>query len=199
MIAINLLDWRSKYIKIQNTRFYVVTGAVIVICSIATLSTLFIINGMNSIVNEDITYLGSELVSVEGKIKDIKDLQEQKSILLSRRQVIESLQSNRSLAVIIFDNLIRAVPDGVVLVSLARKDTELTLSGNSDSNYSITVFMENMQKLSWVKDAKLTEIKTNTYTDADATQATTDNSKTVGNQSNNQINFQMKVTINENA
>lgn len=198
MIAINLLDWRSKYINIQNTRFYVVTGAVVLVCAVVALSTLLIINNMSSIVNEDVAYLGSELISVEGKIQDIKDLQEKKSVLLSRRQVIESLQSNRSLAVIIFDNLIRAVPDGVVLDALSRKGVELTLSGNSDSNYSITVFMENMQKFSWVKDAKLTEIKTNTYTDADTSQ-TPDNTKTAVTQNRNQINFQMKVTINEST
>lgn len=187
MIAINLVDWRSKYIKIQNTRFYVVTGAVVLACALFTLCTMFIVNGMISVVNADITYLTSELMTVEGKIQDIKDLQEKKSILLSRRQVIESLQSNRALAVIIFDNLIRAIPNGVVLDSLTRKTTELTLSGNSDSNYSITVFMENMQKLSWVKDAKLAEIKTNTSSDV------------ATDQSRNQISFQMKVTINENS
>jgi type IV pilus assembly protein PilN len=196
MIAINLLDWRSKYIHIQNTRFYIVVGVVVSVCAIATLSTLLIINSMISIVNQDITYLGTELVMVEGKIQDIKDLQEKKSVLLSRRQVIESLQSNRSLAVIIFDNLIRAVPDGVVLDSLSRKETELTLSGNSDSNYSITIFMENMQKLPWVKDAKLTEIKTNTYTDQ-----STDGAKAAAavDQNRSQISFQMKVTINEDS
>jgi len=196
MIAINLVDWRSRYIKIQNTRLYVVIGAVVLVCSLLTLSTMFIVNGMTSVVEDNIAYLSSELVTVEGKIQDIKDLQEKKSILLSRRQVIESLQSNRSLAVIIFDNLIRAVPDGVVLDSLSRKATELTLSGSSDSNYSITVFMENMQKFPWVKDAKLTEIKTNTYAETDQTGA---DAKPIVDQSRNQINFQMKVAINENA
>jgi type IV pilus assembly protein PilN len=193
MIAINLLDWRSKYVSIQNTRFYVVISAVVFICAIATLSTLLIINRMISIVDEDITYLGTELVMVEGKIQDIKDLQEKKSILLSRRQVIESLQSNRSLAVIIFDNLIRTVPDGVVLNSLSRKQEELTISGSSDSNYSITVFMENMQKLPWVKEAKLTEIKTNTYTEQ------AESAKTTEEQNLSLISFQMKVTINEDT
>ncbi len=195
MIAINLLDWRSKYVIIQNTRFYVVTGTVAILCVVTSLSSLFFINSMSSTVNEDIAYLNSELVTVEGKIQDIKDLQEQKSILLSRRQVIESLQSNRSLAVLIFDNLIRAVPNGVVLDSLSRKDTELTLSGNSDSNYSITVFMENMQKFLWVNDAKLSEIKTNSYKEPEQT---ADKAKVNVNQSQSQINFQMRVTINEN-
>jgi len=193
MIAINLLDWRSKYINIQNTRLYVVIGAVVLLCSLIALSSILIINNMITTVNEDITYLGTELVTVEGKIQDIKDLQEQKSVLLSRRQVIESLQSNRSLAVIIFDTLIRAVPDGIVLDSLSRKGTELLLSGSSDSNYSITVFMENMQKLTWVADATLSEIRTS----APKTDQTND--AKASEQAQSQISFQLKVTINENA
>ena len=134
-------------------------------------------------IKKDIAYLNTELFVVDGKIKDIKDLQEKKSVLLSRRQVIESLQANRSLAVIIFDNLIRAVPDGVVLTSLSRKGNELALDGNSDSNYNITVFIENMQKLSWVKTANLSEIKTYATSEDD----------------NSQISFQLTVTINADA
>lgn len=184
MIAINLLDWRLKYVNIQNTRFYVITGAVVAVCFLITLSTVLIVNKLEATVKEDIAYLNTEIITVEGKIKDIKNLQDQKSLLLSRRQVIESLQSNRSLAVTIFNDLIRAIPDNVVLNTLSRKGVELDLDGNSDSNYSITVFVDNMQKLPWVESAKLTQIKTSRT-------ESTDSSPSSGS-----INFQMKVTIN---
>ncbi len=187
MIAINLLDWRSKHINIQNTRFYVVIGVVILLCFVFTLSAMLIINKIESTVKDNIVYLSTEIITVESKIKDIKNLQDQKSLLMSRRQVIESLQSNRSLAVLIFDNLIRAVPDGVVLNALSRKGVELDLDGESDSNYSITVFVENMQKLPWVVDVKLTQIKASQI------------DKVNSNQSSSKINFQMKVTINADA
>lgn len=177
MIAINLLDWRNKYVSAMNNRFFVLTAAVVVACALITLSGVLIIDGMISTVKDDINYIDGEIKLVEGKMQEIKDLQDQKKLLLSRKQLIESLQASRPLIVSIFDNVVKAIPEGIVLTELTRKGTDLLINGNSDSNYSITVLMENMQKLDWVKEAKLTQISTPA--------------------GGGQIGFQMSVTIKD--
>lgn len=172
MIAINLLDWRSKRIKILNHRFIAILTAASFLTALITLSGSLIIDSMINTVKSDIAYLDSELQSVEGKIQQIKDLQESKQLLLSRRKVIETLQQSRPLVVNIFDNIARAIPSDITLNEMTRKTDILTISGVSSSNSGITVLMDNLQKLSWVKDAKLGEIRTAEVKESDKNAAT---------------------------
>lgn len=182
MIQINLLDWRHKRISILNRRFFAVVGMSALIGILISVVISLVINSqINNILN-NISYLDRELASVEGKMKEIDNLQNQKKLLLSRRDAIDSLQISRSIVVKIFDNLVHAMPDGVMLTSLARKDNELVLDGTSDSNYNITVLMENIQHLQWVKEAKLGEIKAAVGT--------------IKNVANNHIGFRLNIFIN---
>ena len=187
MISVNLLDWRSKRLRILNRRFIVIVVIAAIISALFTLSIEVIINSKLNTVKGNVTYLDSELQSVEGRIKEINELQQQKDLLLSRRKVIESLQASRPMVVSIFDNIVRSIPDGVYLKDMTRKENVLTLAGVSNTNYAITVLMENVQKLSWVKDAKLGEIKT----------VGNDNIMNAGdtNFSATQIEFQLVINI----
>lgn len=191
MISVNLLNWRSKRLKILNHRFIVIAVMAAMVSALLTLSIEVIINSKLNNVKGNITYLDGELQGVEGRIKEINELQQQKDLLLSRRKVIESLQASRPMVVSIFDNIVRAIPDGVYLKDMTRKENVLTLSGVSNTNYAITVLMENVQKLSWVKDAKLGEIKTvgndNIMNAGDTTVSAT------------QIEFQLVINIKPEA
>lgn len=187
MISVNLLDWRSKRTRILNHRFIVVAVIAAIVSALLTLSIELIISSKLNTVKGNVAYLDSELQSVEGRIKEINQLQQQKDLLLSRRKVIESLQASRPMVVSIFDNIVRAMPDGVYLKDMTRKENVLTLSGVSNTNYAITVLMDNVQKLNWVKDAKLGEIKT----------VGNDNIMNAGdtNISATQIDFQLVINI----
>lgn len=187
MISVNLLDWRSKRTRILNHRFIVIVVIAAIVSALLTLSIELIISSKLNTVKGNVAYLDSELQSVEGRIKEINQLQQQKDLLLSRRKVIESLQASRPMVVSIFDNIVRAMPDGVYLKDMTRKENVLTLSGVSNTNYAITVLMDNVQKLNWVKDAKLGEIKT----------VGNDNIMNAGdtNISATQIDFQLVINI----
>lgn len=159
MVAINLLNWREKLRVIQNTRFYVASGVVAVICMLLTFVVYGVIGGMISAQQNDITYLTDQMKGVDEKIKELKDLQTQKDLLLERQKVIESLQDSRPFVVRLFDGIVRVIPDGIVLDEMSRKGNDLTLKGTSDSNATIAKMMANVQLLKWVKDAKLGELK----------------------------------------
>lgn len=159
MLKVNLLDWRYKRVTILNRRFFSVIAISACLGVLISIIISFTINVRIQTVLDNIAYLNKELASVEGKIKEIDNLQSQKKILLSRRELVASLQTSRSIVVKIFDNLVHAMPEDVILNSLVRKDNSLVIDGSSNSNYSITVLMENIQQLSWVKEAQLGEIK----------------------------------------
>ncbi len=160
MIAINLINWRAQRTLILNRRFAVVISAAIVATLILALFISLIISGQIGTAQDGLKYLDTQLAQVAGTIAEIKDIQAKKDSLLSRRTTIELLQASRPLDVEIFDNLARIVPTGVVLTQVVRKGESIIISGDSDSNYNVSVLMENAQRLEWVKLAKLGQLKT---------------------------------------
>src|SRR3546814_18617132 len=88
-------------------------------------------NGQISGQEERNAYLQTQISQVDTKIKEIEELDRQKSRLLARKEVIEQLQANRSQMVHPFDSLVRTIPDGVVLTSIKQEGEKLTLEGRS--------------------------------------------------------------------
>jgi hypothetical protein len=61
------------------------------------------------------TLLKTEIAKLDEQIKEIDKLREQTQALLARKQVVETLQANRTEAVHILDQLVRQLPDGIYL------------------------------------------------------------------------------------
>ncbi len=185
MININLVNWRARKTLILNRRFAVVVSAAVLCAIFITVFIMILISMQISTANEGIAYLDSQLKEVAGTLTQIKDIQAQKDSLLARRKTIETLQASRPLDVEIFDNIARVVPQGVVITQLVRKGGSLTISGNSDSNYNISVLMENAQRLPWVKLAKLGQLK-----------SVDDDKSKQANNFGEKISFEINLTIN---
>lgn len=192
MININLLDWREKYRVIQNNRLiaFVIMAAIVGV--LFALITDFIIKRMISNHQEDVVYLTSEVSAVEQKINQIQDLETQKETLLDRRKIIESLQDTRSFVVKIFDNLPRVVPPGVTLTEMVRKGDQLTLSGTAYNNSLVSDFMLALQRLKWITDAKLTDLKSSSTTDQ---KKRSDNSGATSSGGTNMVTFQISIAL----
>ncbi len=160
MIAINLINWRAQKKIILNRRFAFVMGVVVLITVLLCLIVYSIINTQISAAEDGGVYLDTQLKEVSGTLDKIKTIKQKKESLQARRKTIDTLQASRPLDVEMFDNIARIMPPGVVLSQIVRKDNMLTISGDSDSNYNVSVLMENAQKLPWVKLAKLGQLKT---------------------------------------
>lgn len=159
MIAINLINWRAQKKLVLNRRFAFVMSAVVLATLLLCALIFAAIQGQINTAEDGIAYLDSQLKDVAGTLDKIKKIQEKKENLQSRRTTIDSLQASRPLDVEIFDNIARIMPQGVVLNQVSRKDNMLIMSGDSDSNYNVSVLMENAQRLPWVKLAKLGQLK----------------------------------------
>jgi len=60
-------------------------------------------------------------------------------------QIVETLQTNRTEAVHLLDQIVRQIPDGIYLRSLKQTDTKVTLVGYAQSNARVSAFMRNLQ------------------------------------------------------
>ena len=58
--------------------------------------------------------LQSNIAEMDKKVAEISELKSKKQEMISRMKVIQDLQGNRSEVVKVFDELVRAVPDGAL-------------------------------------------------------------------------------------
>ncbi|MGH8742885.1 MAG: PilN domain-containing protein, partial [Burkholderiales bacterium] len=80
-------------------------------------------------------------------------------VLLARKKVVESLQTNRSETVHLLDQLVRQLPDGVYLKSIRQRGTKVELTGLAQTNARVSTLLRNLESSPWFESPNLTEIK----------------------------------------
>ena len=159
MARINLLPWRAERRKSRQKEFVGMLG----LAALAGVLVAFLVysyyGGRISGQAERNDYLRGEITKVDGQIKEIEELDQKKSKLLARKEVIEQLQSNRSQMVHLFDSLVRTIPDGVTLTAIKQEGDILTLSGRSQSNARVSTYMRNLESSGWMTNPDLNIIE----------------------------------------
>src|SRR5690606_31035742 len=115
MARINLLPWREERRKQRQKEFFLMLAG----SALGAIVLAFVIVSWHGAQvdgqQERNGYLKAQIATLDRQITEIQALDEQKSRLLARKDVIEQLQANRSQMVHLFDSLVRTIPDGVVL------------------------------------------------------------------------------------
>ena len=102
------------------------------------------------------------ITALDKEIADIKDLKDQISNVLERKQVVENLQTNRSQSVVILDELTRQLPEGLFLKSIKQQGNIITLQGVADTNARVATLVRNLSVSNWMESPSLVEIKSST-------------------------------------
>jgi type IV pilus assembly protein PilN len=74
-------------------------------------------------------------------------------------KVIEELQGQRPQMVHLFDELVKALPDGVYLTSLKQTGSGITIEGVAQSNARVSAFMRNIDASQWLAQPRLNVIQ----------------------------------------
>ncbi len=88
--------------------------------------------------------LEQAITSLDKEIADIKDLKNQISNVLERKQVVENLQTNRSQSVVVMDEISRQLPEGIYLKSVEQIARVITLKGVADTNARVATLVRNL-------------------------------------------------------
>ena len=159
MARINLLPWRAERRRQRQKEFGVMLG----VAALAGLALWFLFNlyynAQISGQQERNAFLEQQIQEVDQRIKEIEELDRQRSRLLSRKDVIEQLQANRSQMVHLFDSLVRTIPDGVILTTIKQEGEKLTLEGRSQSNSRVSTYMRNLEGSGWMSRPDLSVIE----------------------------------------
>ena len=108
------------------------------------------------------TRLETKIQALDKEIADIKDLKDQINNVLERKQVVENLQTNRSQAVVVLDELTRQLPEGLYLKSIKQVGNAITLEGVADTNARVATLVRNLSVSNWMESPNLVEIKSST-------------------------------------
>ena len=159
MARINLLPWRTDRRKQREREFYML----LIASAVGGVFALLVLVGwMGARIDnqqERNTYLQTETKSLDKQIEEIKELDKTRSQLLTRKQIIEQLQSNRAQMVHLFDEMVKTIPDGVRLTSMKQAGDILTLEGVAESNARVASYMRNIDNSPWMGRTDLRKIE----------------------------------------
>jgi len=162
MIRINLLPHRELARAARRRQFNVLLGIAVAAGVIAVVLGHGVIAANQSAQDERNAFLEQEIARLDVQIGEIKKIREQTQALLERKQVVETLQSNRTEVVHLFDQMIRLLPDGLYLKSFKQAGDIVTISGYTQSSARVSTLMRNLNDSSWFESANLVEIKSAT-------------------------------------
>lgn len=160
MIRINLLPHREEKRKALRQQFYALAGLIAVLAGLIVVAVHGAISGYISQQEGKNAFLKKEIAALDTEIDEIKRLKEQTDALLSRKRVIESLQSNRTETVRLFNELARQVPDGIYLRSVKQTGAKINMMGYAQSNARVSNLMRNLEASPLLEKPNLVEIKT---------------------------------------
>ena len=163
MIRINLLPLREQKRQARQRQFVsLVIGLTLLGLSVVLLGHVIFSHQIETQESRN-SLLKAEIGKLDEQIKEIDKLREQTQALLARKQVVETLQKNRTEAVHMLDQMVRQLPDGIYLRSLKQSGTKVTLVGYAQSNARVSTLMRNIGSSPSLEKPELVEIKVDGY------------------------------------
>jgi len=147
MARINLLPWREEARRERQRQFlYSLMGTLVLGAILVLMVGLFFDQRISHQESRN-QQIQVEINRLEQRIARIKELESTRNRLLSRKQIIESLQASRSLTVELLDKLAKTIPVGITLTSVRQQGTKLTLLGSSQSNARVSAYLQELDEM----------------------------------------------------
>ena len=170
MIRINLLPHRQEKRAARKRQMAIAAGVVASVGLVIALLGHTYLSGRVEKQRDRNAYLTQEMASLDKQIEEIKSIKEQTQDLLARKQVVESLQTNRSEAVHLVDQLVRQLPEGMWLKSVKQTGQIVNIIGLAQTNGRISTLMRNLDGSEWLEKPELVEIKATTANNVQASE-----------------------------
>jgi len=159
MIRVNLLPHREAKRKARQQQLAVLGGLTTAL-ALAIGSLLWVVfNAQVANQKERNKYLTTEISKLDKQIEEIRKIREETASLLSKKQVVEGLQSNRSEPVQLLDQMLRQLPEGLYLKSIRQTGNKINVTGFTQSQARVSAFMRNIEASPFLENPNLIEIR----------------------------------------
>ena len=171
MARINLLPWREEARRERQRQFLYSLMGTLVLGAILVLIVGLFFDQRISYQEARNQQIQIEINRLQQRINRIAELEKTRDRLLSRKQIIESLQASRSLTVELLDKLAKTIPVGVTLTTVRQQGSNLTLMGSSQANARVSAYLQSLEgmdlfvrpELQYVRTAQRPESRVETY------------------------------------
>ena len=158
MIRVNLLPHRAEKRKARQIQF-IAFGVISLLLGITIIIFVHIAIGTQiDYQDRRNQYLKDETAKLDKQIEEIKKLREETDALLARKTVVENLQTTRSDAVHLLDQMLRILPDGIYIKSLKQSGNKINMVGSAQSNARVSTLMRAIEDSPWLELPTLVEI-----------------------------------------
>ncbi len=159
-IRINLLPHREMRRERRKKDFVVLAALVAAAGAAATFAGGFAINQQIAGQQERNAFITAENAKLDKEIAEIRTLREEIAALRARQQAVENLQSDRTIPVRLFDELVRLAPEGMYLRELRQDEGRVSLVGHASTNERVAELLRNLGERSpWLERPAVGEIK----------------------------------------
>ena len=158
-LYINLLPWRAEQRFKRKKRLIMI----LIASAILAILTVFLIHLKiaHRISKQEARndHLKREISLLDFKIRRILLLKERKRNLLARMNIILELQDSRFSLVRLLNEIVKIIPNGIVVHAIERKGHTVTLQAQADSNASISELMKKIHQSKELSEPNLSEIR----------------------------------------
>lgn len=164
MIRINLLPHRELKRAARRRQFNVLLILALALAIAVVAIGQGIVTARISIQDARNQFLSNEIARLDAQIKEIDNIRGQTTALLGRKRVVETLQSDRTVMVHLFDEMVRVLPEGMYLKAIKQSGDNLTLVGSTQSSSRVSTLMRNLDASPWFQQPSLVEIRGGDFT-----------------------------------
>jgi len=164
MIKINFLPVRDivRRKKLFNQIIAILIGAGCLI-GVMVVIELFQLNSIGNM-KKEISLLEAEKTKYSKTLAEIKKLEEEKKVLITRIGVINQLKQASSLTVHVLDEVANLTPaNRMWLKSLAQNGSQLELKGMALDDQTIARYMDDLEASGYIKNVRLASSALETY------------------------------------
>ena len=159
MARSNLLPWREQLREERKKQFLSILVLVVIAAGLLVFLGDRTLDAKTSHQNARNEFLRKEIRLLAARIKEIDQLQAERTQLLDRMKIIQDLQGNRPIIVRVFDEMVRTLPDGVHFTSVNMKGSLVGIKGGAESNSRVSNLMRQMDASDWLTAPNLTAVK----------------------------------------
>ena len=160
MPSINLLPWRQELRQRRRKEFLVGIVGAVVLAGIVTLIAHLTVSSMIDAQNRRNELLKAEIAELDKAIEQILALEDQKARMISRMEVIDTLQASRPEVVKLFDHIVSTLPEGVYLTSVKQSGKKIEFNGVAQSSTRVSAMMRNIDASETLSTPELKVIQT---------------------------------------
>jgi len=159
MIKVNLIPVKRKK-KAKPVPTFLFIG--IFITALALFISGFFIYRASAILSDKKAQSASnerKLAELKEKIKAVENFEQLNKTFAQRTEIIEQLSKNKSMPVILLDEVSNLLPVGVWLDNMTVTDSTVTISGFGFTNTDIVAYVDNIKASQLFTDAYLLQSK----------------------------------------